>query len=102
MRCIKAGGMGAVYEVLHLATRRRRALKTMLPSVAGDSDLRTRFELEATVAAEIDSEHLVEILDAGVDEQTAMPFLVMELLRGEDLGTMLQRRGALPPEEVIE
>jgi serine/threonine protein kinase len=102
MRCIKAGGMGAVYEVLQLGTRRRRALKTMLPSVAGDSDLRTRFELEATVAAEIDSEHIVEVLDAGVDEQTAMPFLVMELLKGEDLGAMLRRRGTLPPEDVIE
>jgi serine/threonine protein kinase len=33
VRCINAGGMGAVYEVIHLETKRRRALKVMLPSV---------------------------------------------------------------------
>src|SRR5262245_40964240 len=58
-RCIKAGGMGAVYEVIHLETRRRRALKVMLPSVISDPDLRARFKLEATVTAEVDSEHIV-------------------------------------------
>ena len=31
VRCIKAGGMGAVYECIHLTTRKRRALKVMLP-----------------------------------------------------------------------
>lgn len=101
VRCIKAGGMGAVYEVIHLETRRRRALKVMLPSVVADPGLRARFRLEATVAAEVESEHIVETFDAGVDEATGAPFLVMELLRGEDLSALLERRGVLQVEEVV-
>ncbi|HET9956747.1 MAG TPA: hypothetical protein VFQ61_19765, partial [Polyangiaceae bacterium] len=55
VRCIGSGGMGAVYEVLQRETRRRRALKTLLPSLVSDPEARSRFHLEATVAAEIDS-----------------------------------------------
>jgi serine/threonine-protein kinase len=63
--------------------------------------VRSRFELEATVAAGIESEHIVETTDAGVDPETGSPFLVMELLKGEDLGAVLERRGALPPAEIV-
>jgi hypothetical protein len=63
--------------------------------------MRECFELEARVTADIESEHIVETFDAGVDEETGAPFLVMELLRGEELGSLLKRRGALPFEEVI-
>ena len=101
LRCIRAGGMGAVYEVLHVETRRRRALKVMLPSLISDPDLRSRFEREATVTADIDSEHIVETFDAGVDAATGAPFLVMELLKGEDLAAVLDARGRLPAEEVV-
>lgn len=97
LRCIKEGGMGAVYEVLHLETRRRRALKVMLPSVVGDADLRSRFRLEATITADIETEHIVETFDAGVDPATGAPFLVMELLKGEDLDALLRSRGPLSP-----
>jgi eukaryotic-like serine/threonine-protein kinase len=101
VRCLKSGGMGAIYEVIHLDTRRRRALKTMLPSLLADEDLRERFAREATVAAEIESEHIVETFDAGVDAKTKLPFLVMELLKGEDLGAMVERRGKLAGLEVV-
>jgi serine/threonine-protein kinase len=101
VRCIKAGGMGAVYEVVHIETNRRRALKVMLPSLVERAQLRERFKLEARVAAEIESEHIVETFDAGVDAATGIPFLVMELLRGEDMGAVLEKRGALTPAEVV-
>jgi serine/threonine-protein kinase len=101
VRCIKAGGMGAVYEALHLETLRRRALKVMLPSMVASAEMRERFKLEATVAAEIDSDHIVETFDAGIDLETGVPFLVMELLRGEDLSTVLERRGRLPADEAV-
>jgi eukaryotic-like serine/threonine-protein kinase len=45
VRCIKAGGMGAVYEVVHMQTRRRCALKVMLPSLVKEQSLRARFQL---------------------------------------------------------
>jgi serine/threonine-protein kinase len=94
--------MGAVYEVVDRKTRRRRALKVMLPSIVADADLRARFKLEATITAEIESEHIVETLDADVDAETGAPFVVMDLLKGEDLGATLARRRTLPPGEVIE
>jgi serine/threonine-protein kinase len=101
VRCIRAGGMGAVYEVIHKETRRRRALKVMLPSMVADPELRARFKLEATITADIDSEHIVETFDAGVDAETGAPFLVMELLKGEDLSIILEERKRLPAEEVV-
>jgi serine/threonine-protein kinase len=101
VRCINAGGMGIVYEAIHLETRRRTALKIMLPSVVANREMRARFKLEATVAANIESEHIVETLDAGVDAGTGAPFIVMELLRGEDLSVMLQRRGRFSAAETV-
>jgi serine/threonine-protein kinase len=93
--------MGAVYEVLHLETNRRRALKVMHPHLFQSEELRERFKLEARIAAEVDSEYIVDVSDAGVDEATETPFLVMELLRGEELGARLKRLGPMPPEEVV-
>src|SRR5262249_50703845 len=59
VRCIAAGGMGAVYEVIHLETERKRALKVMLPHILGSQELRDRFKREARVAAQIESEFIV-------------------------------------------
>lgn len=101
VRCIAAGGMGAVYEVVHLETERRRALKVMHPHSLQSEELRERFKREARVAAHIESDFIVDVFDAGVDAQTKMPFLVMELLRGEELGKRLKRLGRLPMLEVV-
>lgn len=101
VRCLKAGGMGAIYECVHMTTRKRRALKVMLPDVIANPGMRDRFELEARVTAEIESDHIVETFDAGVDEATGVPFLVMELLRGDDLSGVLEKRGHLNAEETV-
>jgi serine/threonine-protein kinase len=93
--------MGAVYEVIHLETDRRRALKVMHPHLFQSEEMRERFKREARIAAQVDSEYIVDVSDAGVDEATQMPFLVMELLRGEELGDRLKRLKRLPPEEVV-
>ncbi len=100
-RLIAKGGMGAVYEVTHYETQRRRALKVMHPHICESAELRDRFKAEARVAAQIDSDFIVDVFDAGVDEATTMPFLVMELLRGEELGQRLARVGRFAPEEAL-
>jgi serine/threonine-protein kinase len=100
VRCLKSGGMGSVYEVLDEATAGRRALKVMLPSLMSSPDLRARFAREARITGSLESDHIVRVFDAGVEEPSGTPFLAMELLRGEDFGSMLRRRGALPPAEV--
>src|SRR4051812_20849768 len=97
IRCIKRGGMGAVLEVLDERTGSLRALKVMHPEVVDDDDLRERFEREARVTGAAESDHVVRVSDAGVDEATDTPFLVMELLRGSDLGALLREVGRVAP-----
>src|SRR5687767_571735 len=101
VRCIGSGGMGAVYEVIHLETERRRALKVMHAHFADSPDFRERFKREARVAAQIDSDYIVDVFDAGVDDATKMPFLAMELLRGEELARTLKRVVRMPAAEVV-
>ncbi|MFO0548549.1 MAG: protein kinase [Polyangiaceae bacterium] len=99
---LSAGGMGMVYRVVHIPTGRHRALKLMLPELVKDVRFLERFHQEATVGARIASEHVVEVIDAGVDQATGMPWLAMELLEGEDLDSHVHRRGPLSPIEVME
>jgi serine/threonine-protein kinase len=102
VRKLGQGGMGAVWVVEHMATRKSRAMKIMLPELAADPAFRERFVQEAQVGARIESEHVVEVVDAGFDDASGSPFLVMELLEGEDLAMRLARDHALPPQEVQE
>ncbi|WP_437979358.1 protein kinase [Sorangium sp. So ce295] len=101
VRLIATGAMGAIHEVTHIATERRRALKVMHAHLFQSEEMRERFKLEACITATIECEHIVDVFDAGVDEATGMPFLVMELLRGEELGERLKRTSRLPPADVV-
>src|SRR4051794_28827172 len=100
-RCIKRGGMGAVHEVVDQKTNSHRALKVMRPDAFDDEDLRARFEQEARITGTVESDHLVRISDAGVDAATGTPFLVMDLLRGSDLGALLKERERLTAADVV-
>ncbi|WP_437829685.1 cytochrome c peroxidase [Sorangium sp. So ce1153] len=92
------GGMGAVYEARHLGTGRRVAVKVITSKLAQDEAVMARFEREARAAGAIESEHIAGVLDSGRDRATGLPFLVMELLSGEDVDQLLRRLGPLPPE----
>ncbi len=94
--------MGAVYVADQISTGKMRALKIMAPELAADPGIRERFVLEARVASRIESDHVVEVVTAGVDDQSGSPYLVMELLKGEELADALQRTGALPLGDVAE
>lgn len=99
-RLLRAGGMGAVYEAFDMRARVGRAVKVLLPLHAADADARARFKLEAALSHRVRSAHVAQVHDAGIDDATGSPFLVMDLLRGEDLGAILARRGRLAPAEV--
>ncbi len=85
VRRLSEGGMGAVWIAEQLSTGKERALKVMHAELVIDAKLRERFVQEAKVGAKIESDHIVEVVAAGVDAQTGMPWLAMELLKGEPL-----------------
>ena len=99
---LAAGAMGAVYVVDQLSTSKRRALKVMAMELASDPKHRERFVREAQVGSQIESDHVVEVVSAGIDEPTGAAYLVMELLKGEELAARLERVGAMPWGEVAE
>src|SRR5262249_54463465 len=96
------GGMGAVYEALHIATLRRVAVKIINPDLPFPvAETVSRFRREAKAAGAIDSPHIVQILDAGEDEPTRTLYLVMEHLSGEDLQHLIDRAGPLRPDAAL-
>lgn len=102
IRKLNSGGMGDIYLVEQLSVNSTRALKLMKPQLLRDPDLRRRFEQEARICARIASEHIVQVVAAGVDEASEMPWIAMEYLEGDSLSTVLAQRGALDPAEVRE
>ena len=92
------GGMGAVYRAHDLRLGREVAVK-VITVAAADADahrrLRARFLREARAAAALHHQNVVQVFDYGTDPTLQLDFLVMELLRGEDLATRLGRKG--PP-----
>lgn len=100
VRLIDEGGMGAVYEAQQISTGQRRALKVMHDALLRDPKSRERFDREVRATSQIESDHVVQIISAGVDDVTSMPFLVMEYLVGETLALRLARLGRLARSEV--
>ena len=86
--------MGAVWAALDASLRRRVAVKLMSPDHVASPAARSRFEREAMAIAQLQSPNVVQIYDYGIDGDT--PYIVMELLDGEDLQTRLNRLGKLP------
>ncbi len=88
------GGMGVVVEATHLHLDERVAMKLLLPSLIHDEEFKARFFREGRAAVKIRSEHVTRVLDVGALED-GQPYIVMELLEGQDLGRVIER-GALP------
>jgi serine/threonine protein kinase len=93
------GGMGAVYEAEHVGLGKRAAIKFVDPEFATDEKVVARFAREARAMSAIESAHIVTVFDAGTED--GRPYLVMELLRGEDLGQRLRRLTRIPLGEAM-
>lgn len=98
------GAMGVVYLARHDVTGRDVALKLLHPDKAGAPGSGAeaaveRFQREARAMGAVStSDNVVSVLDARVDPASGAPFLVMELLNGEDLEALSSRLGPLPVE----
>jgi serine/threonine-protein kinase len=89
------GAMGSVWLADHLTLRAQVVVKLIDPLLATSHEALRRFEREARAAASLRSPNVVQVLDFGIDGDT--PYLVMEHLTGESLGTRLAERGPLSP-----
>jgi serine/threonine-protein kinase len=89
-RVIGAGGMGVVMAATHLGLGHLVALKFMNPAMLARSDAVSRFWQEARAAVRLRGQHVGHVLDIGTLD-SGEPYIVMEYLEGEDLGTLLDR-----------
>jgi serine/threonine-protein kinase len=94
------GGMAIVFSARHLHLNERYAVKVMRRGFAANPNLVSRFLQEARAAAQLKSDHVCRVFDVGMHEN--VPFMVMELLRGEDLRSVLERGDLLSIEEAVE
>jgi eukaryotic-like serine/threonine-protein kinase len=94
-RMLGRGGMGAVWEGVHVDLGTRVAVKFIDEAHASSDELRQRFVNEAKAAARLRSKHVVQVYDQGVLAD-GRPYIVMEFLAGEPLDARLDRVGRLP------
>jgi eukaryotic-like serine/threonine-protein kinase len=98
-RLLGEGGMGAVYEAEQLHTGQRVAVKIIHSRLLKPGkDGARRFRREARAASAVNSDHIVQVFDSGVDEATGILFMAMECLEGEDLQQLFARVGPLQPD----
>jgi serine/threonine-protein kinase len=96
-RPVSRGGMGSVWAARHVQLGSPVAVKFMDPTYVSSPVFRARFEREARASATLQSPHVVSVQDYGVDG--GVPYLVMELLHGEDLHARLERSKRISPDD---
>ena len=101
LRLVGSGGMGTVWEGVHVTLGTRVAIKFIRPQFAQQPEARARFDIEARAAAKLQSKHAVHVYDHGVTPD-GLPYIVMEFLEGESLSDAIISRGPLPPVEVAK
>ncbi|MEM9190484.1 MAG: protein kinase [Myxococcota bacterium] len=91
LRRLGKGGMGTVYEVEHLLTKHRRALKLLHPGTMANETSVARFQREVAVAGTLDTPYVVETYDAGQLADGTF-YVLMELLEGLPINRLIKSR----------
>ena len=94
---IGVGGMATIHRAFDTRLERAVAIKLLRPEILADADLAMRFRREALAATVLRHSNIVACLETGSDH--GRPFIVMELIEGEDLATRLRRGGRLASTE---
>lgn len=94
------GGMGSVYKARDEADDSLVALKVMSEEFSTSPDAVRRFRKEARLLAQCDSTRIARLLE--VNEEDGVPYLVMELVGGDNLASYLRRKGALPEDRALD
>jgi serine/threonine-protein kinase len=95
---IGRGGMGIVYRARDRRLKRHVAIKLLPPELSFRRDVRSRFLREAETAAQLSHPNIVPIYS--VDEVGNLVFFVMACIDGDNLATLVQKRGPLPIQHV--
>ena len=91
IRCIGIGGMGEVYLVRHNLLKRMCALKLLHPAHSGIASVDSYKNLinEAQLACQLQSPHVITVLDAQINYQQNIGYIVMEYIEGNNLEELL-------------
>ncbi len=100
VREIARGGMAAVWEGHDELLDRRVAIKLLLDKYADDPEFLERFRREARAAASLSHPNVVSVYDVGEDAETRTPFIVMELVEGQNLKDHIRSRAPMPDREI--
>jgi serine/threonine protein kinase len=96
LRVIGEGGMGVVYEALHVVIEKPVAVKVLRETFTGRPDVVERFRQEAKSASRIGHPNIIDVSDFG-ETPSGASYIVMEMLTGEDLADILARERVLSP-----
>jgi serine/threonine protein kinase/ABC-type branched-subunit amino acid transport system substrate-binding protein len=97
LRALGSGGMGAVYEVV-AENGEHFAAKVISREASGtDTRVVARFIREAHSVTEVDDVHVTRTIELGTDMTLGVPFLIMDLLHGQDLRALFKQLGAIEP-----
>src|SRR5262245_5756457 len=96
---VGVGGMAAVIKATDTQLGRTVALKILPPDMAADPENITRFKQEARAAAKLDHENIARVYFCGEDQ--GLHFIAFEFVEGQNLRTLLEREGLLPPARAV-
>src|SRR4051794_24559317 len=86
------GATGTLYRAEHQTLHKRVAVKILHLQLSRDESANERFRREATTVAELENDHIVQVLDFGRTDDGRL-FFAMEYLEGESLGQLIAREG---------
>lgn len=100
VRLIGEGGMGSVYEAVHININKKVAIKVLHRDFSRDEEALKRFHQEARIAGSMGHANIVEVMDFGISDD-GVPYLVMEYLSGQGLKEKLKEDVVLDTGEAI-
>ena len=94
------GGMAYVFRCTDTRLKVDRAVKFLAPRLMRHSQIRERFESEASTMALLNHPNIVQIFDIG--NEKSLVYMVMELLEGGSVQDRIEKHGVLEPIQAID